>query len=190
MLENLLAYTLFGIWVGIIVSIILLAGYYFYKNSSNKNQEQFIKIYQFSEDEPSMPCIKALLGGQEVLFILDTASDVNYLDPTAIEKMPVSTIRLPKNQTACETSLLHSVAGDVEAYHCEADLSLSGLEFKDVPFRLPSASLQLESVLGLQKANKYLIAGILGHNFLRENQWIIDLNKNSIKNGKNIKTTK
>lgn len=116
-----------------------------------------------SLDMANLPIITFKNGDDDINFLLDTGSDVSYIDKTSLENYDYE-------ETDITTVFYGMEGAETFGEHCFMTVS-----FKEYIFNLEFSIADLKSIFDIvEKSSGIRIHGILGSNFLKEYKYVLD----------------
>ena len=116
---------------------------------------------------PNIPIATFQQGDKDIVFLLDTGSDHNVINKSALEYIDHQMLEGDENVTT-----LSGVNGTTQVQHCIIEFSCG-----DEKYKANFLVADLDEAFGtVKKGHSIIMHGILGSLFLKENNVILDFN--------------
>ena len=134
----------------------------------NKNNNTSFLAVSFRQGfvSPNIPITTFSQGDKDIVFLLDTGSDNNVINKGALEYVEHEMIE------GGDTTTLSGVNGTTEVEHCSIKFSCEDDTYK-ADFLVADLN---EAFNTIKKGHCITIHGILGSNFLRNHNVVLDFN--------------
>lgn len=149
-----------------IIAVLSLATHLFLKG--RLNNENFKQSFKEPYEMLGLPIVRVIFNGKYINFLVDSGANINYLDSefaryiSGIPECPI------KTEVKDGTKVIHTSGGDVVVEDIKHYLDFEFLGVKHKGIKFTDASLEPMQAISLNTG--YEIMGVLGSDFLYENQ--------------------
>lgn len=168
-MEDVLSGVIYGAWIGIVASIIIVIILSIYKKIISKPIFEIPTVEVLNKD---IVIVEASVAGKQGYIIVDSGCNTNIISSNFLEGVDESYV---KKDPYKSPRITYTATHKHTTYPCLLDISIGNLTFVEERFLIMEDFINIndKEQLGLDLP----IIGLVGYKFMSEHKWVLDTNK-------------